>query len=52
MIEGLDRKKLAELTGQADFGPMVDLAAAEIALGQGEPGTARRHFNQARARAR
>lgn len=47
MIGGLDPKKVAELTGQADFGPMVDLAAAEIALGQGDPGTARRHFTRA-----
>ncbi|WP_194953446.1 hypothetical protein [Sphingopyxis solisilvae] len=52
MIEGLDREKVAELTGHADFGPMVDLAAAEIALGQGDPGSARRHFNRVRAPAR
>lgn len=40
LLDGLDRSKVAELTGQADFGALVDLALAEIALGGGDRGRA------------
>lgn len=47
LLAGLDRQKVAELIGQDDFGGMVDLALAEIALGQGDRQTALRDFRSA-----
>ena len=47
LLNGLDRQKVAELTGQAEFGAMVDLALAEIALARGDRQTAQRAFNVA-----
>lgn len=47
LLEGLDRRKIAELTGQADFGALVDLALAEIALERGDRATARRLYDVA-----
>lgn len=47
LLEGLDRRKVGELIGQADFGAMVDLALAEIALAGGDRAAARRSFSAA-----
>ncbi len=47
LLEGLDRQKVADLIGQANFGAMVDLALAEIALARGDRATAQRAFNAA-----
>ncbi|MDZ4138583.1 MAG: winged helix-turn-helix domain-containing protein [Erythrobacter sp.] len=47
LLEGLDRQKVAELVGQADFGAMVDLALAEVALARGDRVAAQRGFNVA-----
>lgn len=49
LLDGLDIQKVAELIGQADFGAMVDLALAEIALARGDRATARRAFTAANA---
>ncbi|MBX3564626.1 MAG: winged helix-turn-helix domain-containing protein [Sphingomonas sp.] len=47
LLEGLDRQKVGELIGQAEFGAMVDLALAEIALARGDHTTAQRSFDAA-----
>jgi hypothetical protein len=44
LLDGLDRDAAAALTGQADFGALVDLALAEIALGTGHRDRARTLF--------
>ena len=49
LLAGLDRKKVAELTGQPDFGGVVDLAMGEIALGGGDPKAAEASLRAARA---
>jgi non-specific serine/threonine protein kinase len=41
LLVGLDRRKVAELTGQTDFDALVDLALAEVALGGGDRAGAR-----------
>lgn len=41
LLAGLDRQKVAELIGQADFGGLVDLALGEIALARGDKMAAR-----------
>lgn len=47
LLDGLDRKKVAELIGQAEFGATVDLALAEIALARGDRNAAQRLFSVA-----
>lgn len=47
LLEGLDRQKVAELIGQGDFGAMVDLALAEIALARNDRPVARQSFESA-----
>lgn len=47
LLDGIDRQKVAELIGQADFGAFVDLALAEIALARGDRATAQRVFTLA-----
>lgn len=47
LLDGLDRQKVADLTGQAEFGGMVDLALAEIALSQGDQQAALRSYTAA-----
>ena len=41
LLDGLDRQKVASITGQSNFDPLADLALAEIALGKGDPAQAR-----------
>jgi non-specific serine/threonine protein kinase len=41
LLAELDRQKVAELIGQADFGGLVDLALGEIALARGDKMAAR-----------
>lgn len=47
LLTGLDRQKVQDLTGQTDFPGRVDLALAEIALGQGERQAALKNFRSA-----
>lgn len=47
LLDGIDRQKVAELIGQADFGAFVDLALAEIALARGDRATAQQAFTLA-----
>ncbi|WP_428680432.1 protein kinase domain-containing protein [Sphingopyxis sp.] len=49
LLAGLDRKKVAELTGQPDFGGIVDLAMGEIALEGGDTKAAEASLRAARA---
>ena len=47
LLEGLDRQKIFEVTGQTDLGGRVDLALAEVALAQGNRQSALRKFQSA-----
>ncbi|MBI1407041.1 MAG: protein kinase [Caulobacter sp.] len=47
LLADLDRQKVAELIGQADFGGLVDLALGEIALARGDQIEARRFLKSA-----
>lgn len=47
LLAGLDRPKVAQLIGQADFDGMVDLALSEIAIGKGDPEAAKQSYNAA-----
>lgn len=47
LLAGLDRQKVAELTGRSDFGGAVDLALGEIALAQGDAVAARQFLRTA-----
>lgn len=49
LIEDVDRKKVADLTGQANVGAFIDLAAAEIALSRGDKNMARQYLAAADA---
>jgi len=49
LLRGLDRVKVAQLVGDQNFGALVDLALAEIALGQGNRNRARTLFDAASA---
>lgn len=49
LLDGLDGRKLAELTGRADYPGMVDLARAEVALARGDRAGARKVFASAEA---
>lgn len=42
LLRGLDRQKVADLTGRSDFSGLVELALGEIALAQGYRQTAKR----------
>ena len=48
LFETLDRRKIAELTGQAQIGAMVDLGLAEAAIARGDRTTAGRLYDSAR----
>lgn len=47
LLDGLDRKMLADLTGRAEFGALVDLTLAEIELGRGAREKARQLYETA-----
>lgn len=47
LLDGLDRRKAADLTGRPEFGAGVDLALAEIALARGDRPAATRAFTAA-----
>lgn len=47
LLQGLDRQKMADLTGQANIGAVIDLAAAQVALALRQPAAARRLFGAA-----
>lgn len=49
LLAGLDRQKVAELIGQADFGGLVDLALSEIALARGDRHAASDSYAAAKA---
>ena len=49
LLAGLDRQKVAELTGQPDFGGIVDLATGEIALERGDTKAAEASLRAAEA---
>jgi DNA-binding winged helix-turn-helix (wHTH) protein len=46
-LVGLNRRAVGELVGNKDWGLHVELLLAQIAVGRGEIGTARRHYNAA-----
>ncbi len=47
-LDGIDRVKVGQLVGDADWGAQVDLALAEIALARGDEAEARRRLSAAR----
>ena len=47
LLDGLDRQKIFEMTGQTDLGGKIDLALAEVALAQGDRQSALRKFQSA-----
>lgn len=48
LLDGLDRRKIADMTGQSDLDALVNLALAEIALGMDNPARARTLLDGAR----
>lgn len=49
LLTGLDRQKIADLTGNPDIGGMVDLAMSEVALEQGDRNRATTSLRAAQA---
>jgi non-specific serine/threonine protein kinase len=47
LLNGIDRQKITDLTGQPDFGAALDLALAEIALARSDRQAAQRFFTSA-----
>lgn len=47
LLHDIDREKVAQLVGDRNFGALVDLAQAEIALGRGNPQQAHDLFDRA-----
>ena len=48
LLDGIDRVRVGQLVGDADWGAQVDLALADIALGKGDLAEARRRLAAAR----
>ena len=49
LLAGVDRQKVADLTGQPEIGGMIDLAITEAALAQGDISAAKASYEAAKA---